>query len=151
MLAKCCRAFEILVGWAILSAFHTPAFAQTVSHSTAVNGAAAMPALEAVKFCLTSARGAECLDNLFAEARKTYSPIEILQRSQRLSCTPSAEKLIGSRAIFMRHFPPAIKLATPAVIMAPSSVFTRRRSLFPSRQTPKLRRFAAPRSLSADR
>ena len=42
-----------------------------------------MPTLAAVKSCLASVRGAECLDKLFAEALKTHSTIEILQLVQR--------------------------------------------------------------------
>ena len=43
----------------------------------------AMPSLEAVKNCLNSRRGAECLDGLFAEALKVHSTFEVLQLIQR--------------------------------------------------------------------
>jgi hypothetical protein len=66
----------------ILSALHTPAWAQTIGESTPPS-AATMPTLAAVKSCLNSRRGAECLDKLFAEALKTHSTIEILQLVQR--------------------------------------------------------------------
>lgn len=42
-----------------------------------------MPSAEAVKDCLNSRRGAECLDGLFAEALKAHSTFEILQLIQR--------------------------------------------------------------------
>ena len=83
MVAKYCRAFGMILGLMIVSALHTRALAQTVSESTAPTAAAAMPTLAAVKSCLASARGAECLDKLFAEALKTHSTIEVLQLMQR--------------------------------------------------------------------
>ena len=42
-----------------------------------------MPTAAAVKTCMNSARAAECLDSLFAEALKVHSTLEILQTVQR--------------------------------------------------------------------
>ena len=44
---------------------------------------APLPTAEAVKTCLNSARGAECLDSLFADALRQHSTFEILQLIQR--------------------------------------------------------------------
>ena len=42
-----------------------------------------LPTAEAVKSCMNSARSAECLDSLFADALKQHSTLEILQLIQR--------------------------------------------------------------------
>jgi hypothetical protein len=55
--------------------------------STAVaqtSTAAALPTAQAIKACLNSAAGAECLDRLFGEALKNHSTIELMQLIQRL-------------------------------------------------------------------
>jgi len=62
----------------------TASFAQvphTASGSSA--GASDLPSLEAIKSCMNNAKGAECLDNLFREALKTHSTMEILRLIQR--------------------------------------------------------------------
>lgn len=69
--------WSVFFAWAIFSALYAPASAQTQGLSSAA--AAGTPTLAAVKSCLASTRGAECLDRLFAEALKTHSTLEILQ------------------------------------------------------------------------
>jgi hypothetical protein len=46
--------------------------------------APALPTAQAIKACLNSAAGAECLDQLFGEALKTHSTSELMQLIQRL-------------------------------------------------------------------
>jgi hypothetical protein len=58
--------------------FDTPASAQTKPSPAAV-----LPTSQAVKSCLNNRQSAECLDNLFAEALKRHSTLEILHLLQR--------------------------------------------------------------------
>jgi len=58
-------------------------FAQEAGQSAAPPLAASLPTLHAVKSCMNSAAGAECLDQLFLEALKKHSTLELLQLIQR--------------------------------------------------------------------
>ena len=71
----------VVIYFLILSAATLAQAAQPASGSSA--GASDLPSLEAVKSCMNSAKGAECLDNLFREALKTHSTAEMLQMIQR--------------------------------------------------------------------
>lgn len=62
-------------------AFLPPAGAQDTIRSTS---STAWPAADALKACLNSRNGAECMDKLFREALKTHSTLEALQLIQRL-------------------------------------------------------------------
>lgn len=81
--ANCRLTLAGFFSWAIFSALYAPALAQTTGSSTAAVAAPEMPTVAAVKSCLASPRGAECLDRLFAEALKTHSTMEVLQLIQR--------------------------------------------------------------------
>ncbi|MGH7794566.1 MAG: hypothetical protein ACREQ2_06675 [Candidatus Binatia bacterium] len=72
------KALGLVFGWLIILAANSAAFAQ---QSTAP---ATLPAAEAIKSCLNSVGGAECLDHLFGEALKQHSTLELMQLIQRL-------------------------------------------------------------------
>lgn len=71
-------ATRLIIGYLILSALGTAAFAQSNAPSTS-----ALPTAQSVKSCMNSRRSAECLDGLFAEALKKHSTFEILQLIER--------------------------------------------------------------------
>jgi hypothetical protein len=80
LLPKCARVLCLFIGWLIYSTLALE------SHSSAQiqpPGAAALPTAQAVKACLTTRGSAECLDNLFADALKKHSTLEILHLLQR--------------------------------------------------------------------
>ena len=56
--------------------------AQDIKQS--ITPAAELPSLEAIKSCMNSREGAECLDQLFREALKNHSTLDILRLVQRL-------------------------------------------------------------------
>ena len=80
LLAKRAGALGLVLVWLIFLAFvfDTPALAQTRHSPVAV-----LPTAQAVKSCISSRGSAECLDNLFAEALKRHSTLEILHLIQR--------------------------------------------------------------------
>ena len=55
--------------------------AEEINQSTAL--APVLPSLEAIKTCMDSREGAECLDKLFRDALKDHSTLDILQLVQR--------------------------------------------------------------------
>jgi hypothetical protein len=57
--------------------------AQEVGQSTVAPPASDLPSLQAIKSCMNSRNGAECLDGLFREALKNHSTLEALQLVQR--------------------------------------------------------------------
>ena len=58
--------------------------AQESTQSVVPSSASVLPSLEALKACINSPAGAECLDQLFREALKQHSTIELLQLIERL-------------------------------------------------------------------
>ncbi len=80
MLEKCAGALSLFLGWLFFLGFvfATPVIAQTKGSPGAV-----LPTSQDVKSCINSRSSAECLDNLFAEALKRHSTLEILHLLQR--------------------------------------------------------------------
>jgi hypothetical protein len=78
LLAKCSGSLSL--GWLLFAAFVSaaPASAQTKPPPASV-----LPTAQEVKSCINSRGSAECLDNLFAEALKRHSTLEILHLIQR--------------------------------------------------------------------
>lgn len=73
------RAPGLIFGWLLIVAANSAAFAQQSTPS-----ASSLPAAQAIKSCLNNIRGAECLDQLFGEALKQHSTLELMQLIQRL-------------------------------------------------------------------
>jgi len=73
------RAPGLIFGWLLILAANSAAFAQQSTPS-----ASSLPAAQAIKSCLNNIRGAECLDQLFGEALKQHSTLELMQLIQRL-------------------------------------------------------------------
>lgn len=73
------RAPGLIFGWLLILAANSAAFAQQSTPS-----ASSLPATQAIKSCLNNIRGAECLDQLFGEALKQHSTLELMQLIQRL-------------------------------------------------------------------
>jgi hypothetical protein len=66
----------------ILLSFETFAAAQEIKSAALVAPASALPSAQALKSCMDSRNGAECLDNLFRAALKQHSTLEALQLVQ---------------------------------------------------------------------
>jgi hypothetical protein len=73
------RTPGLIFGWLLILAANSAAFAQQSTPS-----ASSLPAAQAIKSCLNNIRGAECLDQLFGEALKQHSTLELMQLIQRL-------------------------------------------------------------------
>ena len=73
----------ILVAVWLLLSMAPKTSAQEVEQSTVTPPASALPSLQAIKSCMNSRNGAECLDGLFREALKNHSTLEALQLVQR--------------------------------------------------------------------
>jgi hypothetical protein len=73
------QMFGAVFAYFVLAGFSLPVWAQSGSSLQP----APLPTAEAVKSCMNSGRSAECLDNLFADALKRHSTLEILQLVQR--------------------------------------------------------------------
>ena len=73
------KALALIFGWLLILAANSAALAQQSTPS-----ASSLPAAEAIKSCLNNIRGAECLDQLFGEALKQHSTLELMQLIQRL-------------------------------------------------------------------
>jgi hypothetical protein len=69
----------LIFGWLLIVAANSAAFAQQSTPS-----ASSLPAAQAIKSCLNNIRGAECLDQLFGEALKQHSTLELMQLIGRL-------------------------------------------------------------------
>jgi len=74
--------FLLLLGFILLAPI-PPAFGQEIAQSTDIKTQPALPTAAAIKECLSTPRSAECLDNLFREALKTHSTLEVLQLIDR--------------------------------------------------------------------
>src|SRR5215469_12823791 len=74
--------FLLLLGFILLAPI-PPAFGQEIGQSTDIKTQPALPTAAAIKECLSTPRSAECLDNLFREALKTHSTLEVLQLIDR--------------------------------------------------------------------
>lgn len=76
-----CRKILVLLICHLLGAASFAVAAQSATGSAARS--TDLPSIEAIKSCMNRAEGAECLDNLFRDAFKTHSTLEILQLIQR--------------------------------------------------------------------
>jgi len=74
--------FLLLLGFILLAPI-SPASGQEIGQSTDIKTQTALPTAAAMKECLSTPRSAECLDNLFREALKTHSTLEVLQLIDR--------------------------------------------------------------------
>jgi hypothetical protein len=79
------RAITLNILFAVyfVSAVEPSSFAQEVKQSAAPSSPSGLPSLQAVKSCMYSAVGAECLDQLFREALGTHSTMDLLQLIER--------------------------------------------------------------------
>jgi hypothetical protein len=59
------------------------ALGEEASSTASAKPTSGLPTMAAIKNCLSDPRGAECLDNLFREALKTHSTLEVLQLVDR--------------------------------------------------------------------
>ncbi len=77
------RIREILLAGLLACAWDPAAPAQEANQSVAPSLARAMPTLQAIKDCMSTARGAECLDQLFRTALEKHTTGEALQLVER--------------------------------------------------------------------
>ena len=73
------KALGLVFVWLMIVAANNAALAQQSTPP-----ASSLPAAQEIKSCLNNLRGAECLDQLFGEALKQHSTLELMQLIQRL-------------------------------------------------------------------
>jgi len=73
------KALGLVFVWLMIVAANNAALAQQSTPP-----ALSLPAAQEIKSCLNNLRGAECLDQLFGEALKQHSTLELMQLIQRL-------------------------------------------------------------------
>jgi hypothetical protein len=78
------QSLVLIFAAVILLSFEACAAAQESKSATPAAPPSTLPSAEAIKSCMESRNGAECMDNLFRAALKQHSTIEVLQQIQRL-------------------------------------------------------------------
>ena len=78
------RILKFLLAWLLTASLHSPVSAQETEQSIAPSARSTLPSRQAIKDCLNTARGAECLDELFRQSLKDHSTAEALGLIARL-------------------------------------------------------------------